>query len=52
MANMENDLIPLEKIYEDLGPTLFNSCKTIMPKSPLIDNSLDAKKIAELIISI
>ena len=52
IANINNDLIPLEKLYEDLGPTLFNSCKTIIPKSPLIDNSLDAKKIAGLIISI
>ena len=52
MANMGQDLIPLEKLYEDLGPTLFNSCKTILPESELIDNSLDAKKIAELIISI
>lgn len=51
-ANMKNDLIPLERIYEDLGPSLFNNCKTIIPKSPLIDNSLDAKKMSDLIIAI
>ena len=50
--NTKNDLIPLEKLYEDLGPSFFNNCKTIIPKSPLIDNSLDAKRIADLIITI
>ena len=50
--NMKNDLIPLEKIYEDLGPSFFNNCKSIIPNSPLIDNSLDAKRIADLIITI
>lgn len=51
-VNLKNELIPLEKLYEDLGPTLFNNCKSIMPKSPLIDNSMDAKRIAEIIINI
>jgi hypothetical protein len=26
-VNLKNELIPLEKLYEDLGPTLFNNCK-------------------------
>ena len=53
-ANMKNDLIPLEKLYEDLGPSFFNNCKTITSasKSPLIDYSLNAKDISELIINI
>ena len=51
-ANMQDNLIPLEKLYEDLGPSIFNNCKSFIPKSPLIDNSLDAKKLAELIITI
>ena len=51
-ANIKNDLIPIGKLYEDLGPSFFNNCKTSLPKSPLIDYSLNAKDISELIINI
>ena len=48
---MNKDLIPLEKIYEDLGPTIFN--KNIeLPENPLIDSTMDAKRIADFIINI
>ena len=48
---LNNDLIPLEKIYEDLGPMIFN--KNInLPKSPLIDDTMNAKRIADFIINI
>ena len=49
---MNNDLIPLEKLYEDLGPSFFNNCKTTLPKSPLINYSFNTKNISELIINI
>ena len=48
---LNKDLIPLEKIYEDLGPMIFNKNINI-PKSPLIDDSMDAKKIADFILNI
>ena len=48
---LNNDLIPLEKIYEDLGPMIFNKNINI-PKSPLIDDTMDAKRIADFIINI
>ena len=48
---INNDLIPLEKIYEDIGPMIFN--KNInLPKSPLIDDRVDAKIIADFILNI
>ena len=50
--NQENNLIPIEKLYEDLGPSFFNECKNIIPNSPIIDNKIDAKGIAELIMTI
>ena len=48
---MEKDLIPLEKIYEDLGPMIFNKNINI-PKSPLIDDTMNAKRIADFIINV
>ena len=48
---LNKDLIPLEKIYEDLGPMIFNKNINI-PKSPLIDDSMAAKKIADFILNI
>ena len=47
----DEELIPLEKLYSDMGPMIFNTY-TQSPKSPLLDNNLDAKKIAELITTI
>ena len=48
---LNNDLIPLEKLYEDLGPMIFNKNINI-PKSPLIDDTMNAKRIADFIINI
>ena len=48
---IKNDLIPLEKIYEDLGPMIINKNINI-PKYPLIDDKMNAKRIADFIINI
>ena len=48
---IKNDLIPLEKIYEDLGPMIFKKNINI-PKSNLIDDTMNSKRIADFIINI
>ena len=48
---LNNDLIPLEKIFEDLGPMIFNKNINI-PKSNLIDDTMNANRIADFIINI
>ena len=45
---IKNDLIPLEKIYEDLGPMIFKKNINI-PKSILIDDTMNSKRIADFI---
>ena len=52
---LSKDLIPLEKIYEDLGPMIFNKNINISnskTKSTLIDETMDARRIADFIINI
>ena len=47
---IKNDLIPLEKLYEDLGPMIIN--KNInLPKCSLIDDKMDSKRIADFIMN-
>ena len=57
MLDTENEknseLIPMEKLYEDLGPLILNkSINLNLSKSKLIDDIMSPKRVADFIINV